>query len=169
MLWFFCHCLFMPNEFTSQISLLKNGPFSDLNGFYRPKDAARVCEADPACGGFTFKGTSSTSGLLSKLKFQIYFFHFFPAEHFDRKRKQDQQQHYHWTSYKVRSRNFVRISGYDVIEDHPEIASNAVCLKPRYDESNQPLLILAYYGRVATTRISFDENSVPLCNKGSFK
>ena len=35
-----------------------------LNGYYSPKEAAKVCESDTACGGFTFKGViNSGSGL----------------------------------------------------------------------------------------------------------
>ena len=89
---------------------------ADLNGLYQPKNAAKICEADPACGGFTFKGTPASSGPLSKMKYLTNFFHFFPAEHFGKKRK-PKKQFFHWTSYRVGSRNFVKLpNSYQKIE-----------------------------------------------------
>lgn len=98
---------------------------ADLNGLYQPKNAAKICEADPACGGFTFKGTPASSGPLSKMKYLTNFFHFFPAEHFGKKRK-PKKQFFHWTSYRVGSRNFVKLpNSYQKIETS---TYEAVCL-----------------------------------------
>ena len=80
--------------------------YPKLNGFYTPKTAVHVCEADPACGGFTFKGTPS----IPKQVFEVYFFHFVPKELFEEESKHD--QYFHWTSYQVQSRKFVELKNY---------------------------------------------------------
>ena len=77
-----------------------------LNGYYSPKQAAKVCESDPACGGFTFKGTTKVPGL----EFETYFFHFVPGEWFGL--NATIEQYFHWTSYRVKSRNFSVLKGY---------------------------------------------------------
>jgi hypothetical protein len=45
---------------------------SDLNGMYRPREAAKLCEKDLACAGFTFKGTPLNIGLAKGLICSIY-------------------------------------------------------------------------------------------------
>ena len=40
-----------------------------------PSSAASLCEQDPQCGGFTYKGTLLPATLLPDRKFQIFFFH----------------------------------------------------------------------------------------------
>lgn len=80
-----------------------------LNGFYKPKDAVKVCEQDLACAGFTFKGTP----FLKKLEFEVYFFHYFPHRFFE-KRPLNVSQYNHWTSYKVTQRNFVKLTNYRI-------------------------------------------------------
>ena len=41
--------------------------YSELNGMYRPREAAKLCEKDLACAGFTFKGTALNIGMFKGL------------------------------------------------------------------------------------------------------
>jgi hypothetical protein len=41
--------------------------YSDLNGMYRPREAAKLCEKNLACAGFTFKGTPLNIGMAKGL------------------------------------------------------------------------------------------------------
>ena len=52
---------------------LKPGSFeySKLNGWMYVNEAVELCEADEACGGFTFKGSYKTKNV----QMEIYFFH----------------------------------------------------------------------------------------------
>jgi hypothetical protein len=98
----------------------------DLNGLFRPKISVKICESDISCGGFTFKGTASSSG---KQKFQTNFFHFFQEEFFGKNNKK-RKQFYHWTSYKVRSRKFVKLpKKYKIGSSN--VVTDAVCLEKR--------------------------------------
>ena len=82
-----------------------NFEYPQLNGFYSPKKAIQVCDSDPECAGFTYKGTRS----LLKRKYEIYFFHFVVDNIFE---NSTEQQYYHWTSYVVKKRRFSRLENY---------------------------------------------------------
>ena len=99
--------------------------YNQLNGFYTPKKAVQVCESDPACGGFTYKGTPS----LPKLKYEVYFFHFVPMNIFEE--SSSAQQYYHWTSYVVKKRTFSSLKNFKIIENS-ETASFGTCITKRY-------------------------------------
>ena len=72
--------------------------YDKLNGYYSTKHAKQICENDPQCGGFTFKGTKQ-----DKEKKSVYFFHFINVE--------DSYINYpHWTFY-IPNRTYVVISG----------------------------------------------------------
>ena len=78
--------------------------YDALNGFYSPQQAKCVCDNDIQCGGFTFKGTRSTS--VSEV--EVYFFHFIS----DQARYLTTEIEYpHWTSYIVRKRAYVVLNG----------------------------------------------------------
>ena len=94
-----------------------------LNGLYTPKKAVKVCESDPACGSFTFKGTSKVPGL----EFETYFFHFVPSEWFAL--NGTIEQYFHWTSYRVRSRNYAVVKGYKLKANKDP--DNGACLDER--------------------------------------
>lgn len=97
--------------------------FADKNGLYRVDSAVKFCEANSACAGFTFKGTPMTTGKLSKRKYEIYFFHFVPPKVF-----QDvDKQFYHWTSYLVKSRSYVKLLGNGISRDSKTFR-NGYCL-----------------------------------------
>ena len=97
--------------------------YSDLNGMYRTREAAKLCEKDPACAGFTFKGTPLNIGTLAKKKYEMYFFHFVPKDTFSEAKK----QFYHWTSYVVKSRKTVELKKFQVAQLSPT-SRTAVCL-----------------------------------------
>ena len=69
--------------------------YSELNGEYSPKEAARVCEANLACGGFTFKGPPNSP----KKEFEMFFFHYVRPEVFEKRFSEEQS--FHWSSYVV--------------------------------------------------------------------
>ena len=94
-----------------------------LNGYYSPKEAAKVCEADTACGGFTFKGVVNSP----KNEFEVYFFHYVPKELFDK--SQCGNQSFHWTSYIVQARNFTELRNYKIKSSASE--EQRSCLKNR--------------------------------------
>jgi hypothetical protein len=99
--------------------------YPQLNGYFSPKEAARVCEADAACAGFTFKGTANSP----KASFETYFFHFVPKELFEK--GSGLEQFYHWTSYRVTTRDFVELRHYRIKSPaQPPIA----CLDNRYQD-----------------------------------
>ena len=78
--------------------------YPKLNGFYFPKQAKSICEKDLQCGGFTFKGTKTSTYNVP----EISFFHFIneSASYLST------EIHYpHWTTYVVGSRDYVIISG----------------------------------------------------------
>lgn len=99
--------------------------YEELNGFFSPKKAVQICEGDPACGGFTFKGTPN----LSKRKYEIYFFHFVPSDVFEDKSK---VQYYYWTSYLVKNRTFSKLQNFR-IRHNSETASHGSCIQQRFD------------------------------------
>ncbi len=101
--------------------------YNQLNGFYTPKKAVQVCESDPACAGFTFKGTSN----LPKLKYEVYFFHFVPFHIFEETSSSPVQQYYHWTSYVVQKRTFSRLENFKIIQNS-ETANRGTCITNRY-------------------------------------
>ena len=94
-----------------------------LNGYFSPKEAAKVCEADTACGGFTFKGVVNSP----KKVFEVYFFHYVPKELFNISNANDQS--FHWTSYIVKSRNFIELKNHK-IQSLP-VEEPRLCLKDR--------------------------------------
>lgn len=100
--------------------------YNQLNGFYTPKKAVQVCESDPACGGFTYKGTPS----LQKLKYEVYFFHFVPLNIFEE--TSSVQQYYHWTSFVVMKRTFSSLKNFKIVENS-ETASYGTCVTNRYE------------------------------------
>jgi len=85
--------------------------YSDLNGFYTPKKAIKVCENDLSCAGFTFKGTPH----IKSAKYEIFFFHYIPKKLFDEVKMK--KNYFHWTTYKVKSRNFVKLDNHIVHSD----------------------------------------------------
>jgi hypothetical protein len=99
--------------------------YEELNGFFSPKKAVQICEGDPACGGFTFKGTPN----LSKRKYDIFFFHFVPSDVFEDKSK---VQYYYWTSYLVKNRTFSKLQNFR-IRDNSETASHGSCVQQRFN------------------------------------
>ena len=99
--------------------------YSELNGFYSPKKAVTICEGDPACGGFTFKGTPN----LSKRKYEIFFFHFVASDVFDDKSK---VQYYYWTSYLVKNRQFSKLQNFK-IRENSESANHGSCIQQRFN------------------------------------
>ena len=94
-----------------------------LNGYFSPKEAAKVCEADTACGGFTFKGVVNSP----KKVFEVYFFHYVPKELFEK--SQCRNQSFHWTSYIVQARNFTELRNYKIKSSASE--EQRSCLKNR--------------------------------------
>ena len=78
--------------------------YSELNGFYSPKEARQICEKDFQCGGFTFKGTKRMKYIIP----EVYFFHYI-----------NEESDYitsniiypHWMTYIVGSRDYVAING----------------------------------------------------------
>ena len=90
--------------------------YSKLNGFYRPNVAAKICERDLGCAGFTFKG----SPINIKRNYEIFFFHFVPKDIFDVNKK----QYYHWTIYQVFSRKEVHLKNVKISLNK----SSEVCL-----------------------------------------
>ena len=96
-----------------------------LNGYYSPKEAAKVCEADTACGGFTFKGVVNSP----KNEFEVYFFHYIPKEIFDI--NNGQAQFFHWTSYIAKTRNFTELKNFQIRD--PQSGELRLCLKERCD------------------------------------
>ena len=98
--------------------------YCELNGFFSPKNAVRICEADPSCGGFTFKGTPK----IPKQVFEVYFFHYVPKDLFEKSSKID--QYYHWTSYRVQTRKYSKLKNYKI--KYQEKIHHGVCLKQRY-------------------------------------
>ena len=99
--------------------------YPDLNGFYSPKAAAKVCESDTACGGFTFKGVINSP----KKVFEVYFFHYVPKEIFDI--NNGQAQFFHWTSYIAKTRNFTELKNFKIRARQSE--ELGLCLKDRCD------------------------------------
>ena len=77
--------------------------YSELNGFYSPKEARQICEKDFQCGGFTFKGVKESLG-----KKEIYFFRFVPN---DQRSLGDYLKYPHWSTYIVSSRDYVIVFG----------------------------------------------------------
>ena len=78
--------------------------YSGINGFYSPKQAQSICEADLQCGGFTFKGSK-------KIKYtipEVYFFHFINESS---SYLTTDIQYPHWTSYIIGSRDHIVVSG----------------------------------------------------------
>ena len=97
--------------------------YPELNGYFSPKKSVRICESDPACGGFTFKGTPKISNQV----FEVYFFHFVPKDLFEKSSKID--QFYHWTSYRVQSRKYSKLKNFKI--KNLENIHHGVCLKQR--------------------------------------
>ena len=78
--------------------------YSGINGFYSPKQAQSICEADLQCGGFTFKGSK-------KIKYtipEVYFFHFINESS---SYLTTDIKYPHWTSYIIGSRDHIVVSG----------------------------------------------------------
>ena len=78
--------------------------YSGINGFYSPKQAQSICEADLQCGGFTFKGSK-------KIKYtipEVYFFHFINESS---SYLTNDIKYPHWTSYIIGSRDHIVVSG----------------------------------------------------------
>ena len=96
-----------------------------LNGYYSPKEAAKVCESDTACGGFTFKGVINSP----KKVFEVYFFHYVPKEIFDK--SNGPAQFFHWTSYIIKTRNFTELKNFKIRTLQSE--ELGLCLKDRCD------------------------------------
>lgn len=78
--------------------------YSTINGFYTPKKAQVLCEKDPQCGGFTFKGSKRMLYMIP----EVYFFHFINESS---KYLTTKIKHPHWTTYIVGSRDHILISG----------------------------------------------------------
>ena len=70
---------------------IKPGRFEypKLNGWMSIDEAKIVCEADSACGGFTFKGPFADGSL----HVDAYFFHFVPSNTFNDSR------YFYWSTY----------------------------------------------------------------------
>ena len=78
--------------------------YSTINGFYSPKQAQVICEKDPQCGGFTFKGSKRILYMIP----EVYFFHFI----YERSNYLTTEiKHPHWTTYIVGSRDHILLSG----------------------------------------------------------
>ena len=110
------------------------------NGWMKPGKAVKICETDLACGGFTFKGTPNF-----KRKHEVYFFHFVPPEIFlegkdtksDKKNVSGQKKkYYHWSSYIVHSRDFVKLSVH-VKDDSKLKTSLCADAQTRFDKLTQ--------------------------------
>ena len=78
--------------------------YSRINGFYSPKEAQAICEGDLQCGGFTFKGSKRIVHVIP----EIYFFRFINESS---SYLTTEIKHPHWTSYIVRSRDHILVSG----------------------------------------------------------
>ena len=72
------------------------------NGWMLPHKAAKLCEYDIQCGGFTFKGSKDIVR-----NYEIYFFHYIDVKAFAPK----EVLYPHWTSYIICSRKFVMLNG----------------------------------------------------------
>ena len=73
---------------------------SRLNGFFKPDEAAELCEKTLECSGFTFLGSKGASQ-----KFRIKYFRFVSSKDFEDAKKGG---NWIYTSYRVK-RNFVAI------------------------------------------------------------
>ena len=72
------------------------------NNWMSPNEAARLCETDLECAGFTFRGSKDVLHLATS----IYFFHHFPADLLD----QPSEYSASWVSYRAK-RPFVVFKG----------------------------------------------------------
>ena len=97
--------------------------YPELNGYFSPKEAIKICESDTSCGGFTFKGVTNSP----KKEFDTYFFHFVPKELFEKEFSQNQS--FHWTSYIVQNRNFTELKNYKFKNTGNK--EPVICLKDR--------------------------------------
>ncbi len=66
-----------------------------------PKNAVKICENDPACGGFTYKGAFSGLDDLDDFEAEVYFFHFVPSN------TTSTASHFNWSTYRVKTRDHV--------------------------------------------------------------
>lgn len=73
--------------------------YPELNGFYDPKSAVNVCEADFECTGFTYQGAKNVGQ-----RFYIYFFRYVAPPSFSLSSVTNEEKV--WTSYRVK-RSFV--------------------------------------------------------------
>jgi hypothetical protein len=60
--------------------------YPNLNGYYSPKQAVKLCEEDLSCGGFTYKGTPKSP----QNSLEVFFFHYVPMEWFGKDATIDQ-------------------------------------------------------------------------------
>jgi hypothetical protein len=67
------------------------------NGWMLPEEAVKICENDEACAGFTFRGAFR----VKSKTVEIYFFNFVQPT--------KTLTHTHWSSYRVKGRNYVKI------------------------------------------------------------
>ena len=81
--------------------------YADLNGIMRPSEAANVCENDPICAGFTYRGLRFHNVSLPETPYEILFFRFIASGiNFD-----DDALFSNWVTYRV-NRNFAEYNGY---------------------------------------------------------
>ena len=73
--------------------------YQELNGFYDPKIAVKICEANFECAGFTYQGAKNVGQ-----RFYIYFFRYVTPRLFSLSSVTNEEKV--WTSYRVK-RSFV--------------------------------------------------------------
>ncbi len=74
--------------------------YDKLNGWMTTKEAVEICERNPACGGFTFKGAYK----LDDQNYEIYFFHYVEHE------INETTNYYHWSTYRVKTRQHITLN-----------------------------------------------------------